>query len=33
VGINLNQTDGSFIEIDSEHSFNIVTLSPDGRPV
>ena len=33
VGINLNQADGNFIEIDSEHTFNIVTLSPDGRPI
>jgi len=33
VGINLNQAEGRFIEIGGEHTFNIVTLSPDGRPV
>ncbi len=33
VGINLNQPQGRYIETDKEHIFDIVTVSPDGKPV
>jgi uncharacterized protein YfaS (alpha-2-macroglobulin family) len=32
VGINLNRPDRSFIETDAPHTFNIVTLTPNGQP-
>ena len=34
VGVNLNQPkDGRWIETDKDHTFNVVTLSADGKPV
>ena len=33
VGVNLNQEDGKYIETDTEHTFNIVTLNAQGKPV
>ena len=33
VGINLNQEDGKYIETDTEHTFNIVTLNAQGKPI
>ncbi len=33
VGINLNQPEGQCIETDKEHRFDIVTLTPEGKPV
>jgi len=33
VGINLNQTQGRYIETDKEHIFDIVTVNSDGKPV
>lgn len=33
VGIRLNQKANDYIETDTDHSFDIVTLSPDGKPV
>lgn len=32
VGIALNQPEGKSIETDTEHRFDIVTLTPDGKP-
>lgn len=31
VGIRLNQPEGKYIETDTEHVFDVVTLTPDGR--
>lgn len=31
VGIRLNQPEGKYIETDKEHTFDVVTLTPDGR--
>lgn len=33
VGINLNQPEGQCIETDKDHHFDIVTLTPEGKPV
>ena len=33
VGVNLNQQEGKYIETDVLHTFDIVTLSPDGKPI
>ncbi len=33
VGINFNNADDRYIETDSDHSFDVVTLSADGKPV
>jgi len=33
VGINLNQKEGSWIETDTKHTFDIVTLNADGKTV
>lgn len=33
VGINLNEQQGDYIETDTDHSFDIVTLNADGNPV
>ena len=33
VGINLNQPKGKYIETDKDHIFDIVTVTPEGKPV
>ena len=33
VGINLNQPQGRYIETDKDHVFDVITVSPDGKPV
>ncbi|MDR2805832.1 MAG: alpha-2-macroglobulin [Dysgonamonadaceae bacterium] len=33
VGVNLNQEPGKYIETDTEHRFDIVTVNADGKPV
>jgi uncharacterized protein YfaS (alpha-2-macroglobulin family) len=33
VGLNLNQPEDKYIETDTDHRFDIVTLNPDGKPV
>jgi len=33
VGINLNQPKNQYIETDKDHVFDIITLSPEGKPV
>ncbi|WP_455587572.1 alpha-2-macroglobulin family protein [Bacteroides sp.] len=33
VGINLNQPKGKYIETDKDHTFDIVTVTPEGKPV
>lgn len=33
VGINTNQKENSYLETDKTHTFNIVTLSADGKPI
>ncbi len=32
VGINLNQKENDYLETDKNHTFDIITLSPDGKP-
>ena len=33
VGLNLNQSENKCIETDKEHRFDIVTLTPEGKPI
>ena len=33
VGVNLNQQEDKYIETDVLHTFDVVTLSPDGKPI
>lgn len=33
VGINLNQPKGRYMETDKNHTFDVVTLNAEGRPV
>ena len=33
VGVNLNEKEGSWIETDTDHIFDIVTLSSEGKPI
>ncbi|MCD7971727.1 MAG: MG2 domain-containing protein [Candidatus Azobacteroides sp.] len=33
VGINLNQKENSYLETDTDHVFDVITLSPEGKPL